>query len=213
MFGLGRSSDETKLLFMSFPMIYLMRHGETIWNQEGRYQGHLDSPLTPKGIEQARAAGQFLRSKLPNVHAVCIEISPLGRVRQTATILCTELGIDASSLVVSPLLIEHNMGTWQGLTNAEVYARYPGAWKAREVNKWAYVVPGGESYSLIDIRARQWLASKRHALVTIAVTHEMLSRTIQGAYKGLTPLKTLRRSHRQDRIYWLHEGQIEELSF
>jgi broad specificity phosphatase PhoE len=80
------------------------------------------------------------------------------------------------------------------------------------VNKWTYVVPGGESYSLIDIRARQWLANKRHALVTIAVTHEMLSRTIQGAYGGLTPTETLGLSHRQDRIYWLHAGQIGELS-
>ena len=194
-------------------MIYLMRHGETTWNQLGRWQGHLDSPLTPKGIEQARAAGQFMRSKLPNALAACIEISPLGRVRQTATILCEELGLEPSAPVVSPLLIEHSMGIWQSLTNAEVDRRYPGAREARVENRWTYVVPGGESYSLIDIRARQWLASERHAPVTIVVTHEMLSRTIQGAYRGLTPMETLRLSHLQDRIYCLHKGQIEEYSF
>ena len=149
---------------------------------------------------------------LANVHTVCIETSPLGRARRTAAILCEELGLDANALVVSPLLSEHSMETWQGLTHAEVDALYPGARQVREVNKWTYVVPEGESYSLIDIRARQWLANKRHALVTIAVTHEMLSRTIQGAYGGLTPTETLGLSHRQDRNYWLHAGQIGELS-
>jgi hypothetical protein len=47
--------------------------------------------------------------------------------------------------------------------------------------------------------------------VTIAVTHEMLSRTLQGAYGGCTPTETLGRSHRQDRMYRLHDGQIAEL--
>jgi probable phosphoglycerate mutase len=121
------------------------------------------------------------------------------------------LGLDVSALVVSPLLIECNLGAWQGLTHAEIDAQYLGARQAREANKWQYVVPGGESYALVDIRARQWLARRRHAHVTIAVTHEMLSRTMQGAYGELTPTETLGRSHRQDRIYWLHDGQITEL--
>ncbi len=192
-------------------MIFLVRHGETSWNRVGRQQGHLDSPLTPKGIEQARAAGLALRRTLPDVDTVCIETSPLGRARQTATILCDELGLDESALVVAPLLIEANFGVWQGLTHAEIDAQYPGARQAREAHKWHYVVPGGESYALVDTRARRWLACRRHAPVTIAVTHEMLSRTMQGAYGALTQTETLGRSHRQDRIYWLHDGRIAEL--
>lgn len=198
---------------MNSPMIYLVRHGETVWNREGRQQGHLDSPLTPKGIAQARAAGQLLRHLLPAGDPVCIETSPLRRARRTATILCAELGLDVSTLVVTPRLIEHHLGSWQGLTHAEIDAQYPGARQEREANKWHYVVPGGESYALVDIRARQWLTSHRHAPVTIAVTHEMLSRTIQGAYGGLTPTETLGRSHRQDCLYWLHDGQLEEIRF
>jgi probable phosphoglycerate mutase len=121
------------------------------------------------------------------------------------------LGLDVSALVISPLLIECNLGAWQSLTHAEIDAQYLGARQAREAHKWQYVVPGGESYALVDNRARQWLASRRHAPVTIAVTHEMLSRTMQGAYGALTPMETLGRSHPQDRIYWLHDGQIVEL--
>lgn len=193
------------------PMIFLVRPGETTWNREGRQQGHLDSPLTSKGVEQARAAGKALKKVLPEGQQVCIETSPIGRARQTAALLCAELRLDVNALVVSPLLIEHHLGAWQGLTNTQIDEQYPGARRAREENKWTYVVPGGESYELAYKRARQWLLQERHAPVTVAVTHEMCSRALQGAYGGLTPAETLRRSHHQGRIYWLHDAQMEEI--
>src|SRR5712691_5127723 len=121
------------------------------------------------------------------------------------------MGVDLNALVVAPLLIEHHLGDWQGLTRAEIDAQYPGARQTREASKWDYVVPGGESYVLVAARARQWLGSKRHAAITVAVTHEMISRTIQGAYAALTPGETFARSHRHDRIYRLHAGRIEEM--
>ena len=193
-------------------VIYLVRHGETTWNSVGRQQGHDDSPLTETGIEQARAAGRVLRHAIPDVRSICIETSPLGRARQTALIISEVLGLDPNMILVTPLLIEHHLGCWQGLTHAEIDARYPGAWQAREENKWDYVVPGGESYALVAERAKLWLASKRHAPTTIAVTHAIISRTIQGAYGGFTPSQTVARSHPQDRIYHLYEGRVEEMS-
>jgi len=196
---------------VGLPMIFLVRPGETTWTRSGRQQGHLDSPLTSKGIEQARAAGQALRKVLPEGRHVCIETSPIGRARQTAALLCAELGLDVNALVGSPLLVEHHLGAWQGLTNAQIDAQYPGARRAREKDKWNYAVPGGESYALVYKRAQLWLAGERHAPVTIAVTHEMCSRALQGAYAGLTPAETLGRSHHQGRIYWLHDAQLEEI--
>lgn len=193
-------------------MIYLVRHGETTWNRAGRQQGHDDSPLTDTGIEQARAAGRTLRREIAEIQSVCIETSPLGRARQTARIISEVLGIDPNAIIVTPLLVEHHLGSWQGLTPAEIDVRYPGAWQAREENKWDYVVPGGESYALVAERAKQWLASNRHASTTIAVTHAIISRTIQGAYGGFSPNETVARSHGQDRIYRLHAGLVEEIS-
>jgi broad specificity phosphatase PhoE len=122
------------------------------------------------------------------------------------------LGLDPNEILVAPLLIEHHLGNWQGLTHSEIDARDPGALQAREERKWDYVVPGGESYALVADRAKQWLASKRHAPITIAVTHAIISRTLQGAYGGFTPSETVARSHRQDRIYRLHAGRVEEMS-
>ena len=193
-------------------VIYLVRHGETTWNRVGRQQGHNDSPLTELGIEQARTAGRVLQRAIADIYNVCIETSPLGRARQTALIVGEILGLDPNAILVAPLLIEHHLGNWQGLTHAEIDARDPGALQAREEHKWDYVVPGGESYALVAERAKQWLASKRHAPITIAVTHAIISRTIQGAYGGFTPSETVARSHRQDRIYRLHAGRVEEMS-
>jgi probable phosphoglycerate mutase len=193
-------------------VIYLVRHGETTWNRVGRQQGHNDSPLTELGIEQARAAGRLLQRLIPDIYNVCIETSPLGRARQTAIILSEVLGLDPNEILVAPLLIEHHLGNWQGLTHSEIDARDPGALQAREERKWDYVVPGGESYALVADRAKQWLASKRHAPITIAVTHAIISRTLQGAYGGFTPSETVNRSHPQDRIYRLHDGRVEEIS-
>ena len=137
---------------------------------------------------------------------------PLGGHAKRRSLLGEILGVDPNAILVTPLLIEHHLGNWQGLTHAEIDARYPGALQAREERKWDYVVPGGESYAFVAERAKQWLASKRHAPVTIAVTHAIISRTLQGAYGGFTPSETVARSHRQDRIYRLHDGRVEEMS-
>jgi broad specificity phosphatase PhoE len=192
-------------------MIYLVRHGETVWNREGRMQGHLDSPLTETGVAQATAIGRRLRLELPGDDDVAVVTSPLGRARQTALVLCGELGIAPHELVESALLMEHHLGSWSGLTHTETDRRFPGARQARRANHWAYVIPGGESYAMADERARRWLAEQRRAGITVAVTHEMISRNIQGAYAGLAPRQTLRLSHPQDRIYRLDNGRVEML--
>ncbi|WP_411195835.1 phosphoglycerate mutase family protein, partial [Rhizobium sp.] len=50
--------------FRTTPMIYLLRHGETIWNTLGRFQGQKDSPLTERGIEQAEQMARLLRKEI-----------------------------------------------------------------------------------------------------------------------------------------------------
>ena len=188
-------------------LIYLVRHGETVWNQAGRQQGQLDSPLTPKGVEQARAAGRFLQRILPEELDVTLETSPLGRARATAELIAVELGIAGPNVHSSPLLMEHALGVWEGLTCAEIDDRFPGARRAREADKWRYVVDGGESYALASERARRWLAGCTAPLI-VAVTHEMMSRAIQGAYASLPPAEILARSHPHDRLYRLDGGEI-----
>jgi len=101
-------------------VIYLVRHGETIWNEAGRQQGQLDSPLTAKGSAQAQAVGRTLRHILQGARGVLIESSSLGRARQTAFLIGAELGIHSNEIRTSPLLMEHKLGVWEGLTYAEI---------------------------------------------------------------------------------------------
>ena len=191
-------------------VIFLVRHGQTVWNWEGRQQGRLDSPLTAKGVEQALTIGRALHRVLPRVDDVTIETSPLGRAKRTAELICEEMCLAADAMVVSPLLIEHNLGVWQGLTFEEIDRRYPGQRNHREADKWNYRVTDGESYALVHDRACRWLRGCT-AAATITITHEMISRTIQGAYLSLSPNETLARSHRHGLIYCLRDGKITEI--
>jgi broad specificity phosphatase PhoE len=146
---------------------------------------------------------------LPEELDVVLETSPLGRARATAEIIAVELGIADRNIRSSPLLMEHALGAWEGLTYVEIDDRFPGARQAREADKWHHVIAGGESYALASERAKRWLAGCAAAL-TVAVTHEMMSRAIQGAYASLSPAETLARSHPQDRLYRLDGGEITE---
>lgn len=190
--------------------IWVVRHGETVWNVEGRRQGRMDSPLTPRGLEQARAAGRVLRRVLGERTDVAIESSPLGRARATAEIVCRELGLPESRIVLQPLLAELCQGEWEGLTPLEVDARFPGARAERERDKWGYAFAGGESYADVFERARAWLKTLEAETPTIAVTHEMLSRTLQGAYAGYEVETMLALSHPHGRVLRFAGGAIAD---
>jgi broad specificity phosphatase PhoE len=196
---------------VTFPDIFIIRACETVGEREGRQLGYLDSPISARGIEQAQAAGRALKGALGDQRSVCIETSPLGRAGHTSALLCAELGLDPSAISVAPQLVDCGLGAWQGLTNAEIDDRYPGERRSRENKKWHYVVPGGESYADVSQRVQQWLAQPRRAQVTVAVTHRMVSRILQGCYAGMGPEDTLRRSHQQGWIYRLSKGRVEEI--
>jgi len=100
--------------------ILLARHGETDWNAARRVQGHTDVPLNDRGREQARALADELRDEpLDGVYA-----SDLLRAHETARIVADRKGLD---VIVLPELRERHFGTWEGLTDTEVLARYPHA--------------------------------------------------------------------------------------
>jgi broad specificity phosphatase PhoE len=98
--------------------ILLVRHGETDWNREHRYQGHADQPLNDAGRAQARELAEILRDE----RATTLYTSPLRRASETAEIVGERLG-----LVPRPLeaLREIDVGDWQGLTVDEVKVRFP----------------------------------------------------------------------------------------
>ncbi|MCF6094923.1 histidine phosphatase family protein [Microaerobacter geothermalis] len=99
--------------------IYLVRHGETMWNKEGRIQGHRNVPLSPSGIEQ----GKRLAEKVKNIPIDWIYSSDLERALHTAQLVAEHKQLPVNLV---PELRERFFGEWEGLTSQEIEVKYPG---------------------------------------------------------------------------------------
>lgn len=99
-------------------VLYLIRHGETDWNAEGRWQGHADVPLNAGGQAQARRLAERLRAE--RVRFGAIYSSDLARARQTAAALGAALELPVRTLST---LREIDVGAWSGLTLAQIRER------------------------------------------------------------------------------------------
>ena len=189
-------------------MIYLTRHGETVWNCEGRIQGHLDSPLTPRGIGQAMANGERLRRLIGGASSFRLVTSPLGRCRETASFIARALGLDTAQVEEEPRLKEHGYGVWEGLTHDEIMTRDADLWRRRARDRWTVQVPGGENYALVAARVRSWLDEIRETDRLVVVSHGTAGRVLRGLYAGLTREAVLALDIGHDRIHRLSAGRI-----
>ncbi len=120
---------------------YLVRHGTTDWNSEGRMQGHTDVPLNEEGREQARRVAVRIAS-LPEPPAA-VWSSDLARARVTATTIAEALGVPVQA---TPDLRETMLGLWEGLNHAEIVARGDGELLQKYLHdSYTYRPPEGES--------------------------------------------------------------------
>lgn len=185
--------------------IYLIRHGETVWNHHGRYQGRLDSPLTGRGIEQAQSCGALLaKCKVAVDHW---HVSPLGRARQTSEIV-RSFG-DYPLAQSTDRLAEVSAGSWDGLTHEEIDAEWPDALDGSTQFDWYFRAPDGETYDEAMERVQSWL----HGLsgVVVAVSHGLLSRLIRGRYLGLSMDQALGLSVKQGVVWRMTDGEVDTI--
>jgi uncharacterized phosphatase len=106
------------LAYPGMTTILLARHGETDWNVERRVQGHSDTPLNDTGREQARA----LAEELAGEPIDAVYSSDLVRAHETARIVAEQRGLDVTAIRD---LREKHFGTWEGLTDQEIFVRFP----------------------------------------------------------------------------------------
>ncbi|AOE40152.1 2,3-diphosphoglycerate-dependent phosphoglycerate mutase GpmB [Pantoea agglomerans] len=194
--------------------VYLVRHGETVWNAERRIQGQSDSPLTEKGEQQAWQVGERVKH-LGITHIIA---SDLGRTRRTAEIIADACGC---SVTLDPRLRELNMGVLEkrpldGLTAEEEQ------WRATLVNGTeGGRIPEGESMTEMATRMHAALnacldlpAGSRPLLVSHGMALGALVSTILGlpAYAErrlrLRNCSLSRVDYQQSA--WLAEGWIVE---
>jgi broad specificity phosphatase PhoE len=118
--------------------LWLVRHGQTNWNVEGRWQGQANPPLNTTGCEQAQA----LVNELTDVKFEAIYSSDLQRAFETALAVARDKGLPVQ---VDLRLREINLGAWEGMLGSEIAQKYPVLWSERENNPLNSHSPGGES--------------------------------------------------------------------
>lgn len=151
--------------------ICLIRHGETTWNREGRWQGHADPELTEAGLEQARRLAESLVAEQAARPWTRIYASDLLRARATALRIAEALGLP---LAVDPRLRELDVGRWSGLTRAEIAARDEATLRAFESGAPGVRPGGGETRIEIRERSHAFVCelARRHAGERVlVVTH------------------------------------------
>jgi broad specificity phosphatase PhoE len=163
------------------PLIFV-RHGETEWNRDLRFQGQRDIPLNQRGRRQAERNGRALAGILAAGHWRLIS-SPLGRSVETMRILLAAAGQKERSFDTHPALMEVMYGDWEGLTLEEIAALHPEETHAREMDKWGYAPPGGESYAMLAERVAGWLETVDEP--TFIVAHGGTLRSLMHLLAGL----------------------------
>ena len=130
--------------------LLLIRHGETDWNNEGRIQGHTDTPLNARGIAQAEKLAARLASE--NIDAVYT--SPLVRARATAELIAREHGV---AVISDDRLKEKCLGDLEGITGAEFEQQHGELYRAWRESETHYPLPGEEAPSAVQERVQAFL--------------------------------------------------------
>jgi len=131
--------------------IYLIRHGESIANTKGIYQGQTyNTDLSPLGMKQAHAVGKRLKHE----QIAAMYVSPLTRTKQTALEIFQYH--DTLPMVTSPAIIETNHGAWEGKSVSYIQKRWPDMYQTWLTHPADIAFPGGETFDEIEKRVTRW---------------------------------------------------------
>ena len=160
--------------------LILIRHGETDWNLQHRFQGQIDVPLNARGLTQAGRLAQRLLGEAIDA----VACSDLRRARQTASPAAEALGLPPEHL---PGLREQGFGVLEGLALPEILERHPREWEQWRRHDPDYALPGGENLRSFHARvlaALRELAARHRGRRIAVVTHggalDMVWRTATG---------------------------------
>ncbi len=162
--------------------IFLIRHGETRWNSEGIFRGQSDIPLNERGLQQARATGEYLQA----IDFDAIFCSPLSRARQTAVALCRDKMIQPQPV---DAFIDISFGPWEGQAYSKLEALYPEAIKIWREEPENHQLEGAETLDEAKSRAFDKLVrlARENIDKTIAiVTHRVILKLLLLAAVGLS---------------------------
>ncbi|MGH1330540.1 MAG: histidine phosphatase family protein [Paracoccaceae bacterium] len=191
---------------LALPPLYILRHGETEWNVEGRMQGRLDSDLTARGkaqaADQARIMAPFLDGGGFSIYS-----SPLGRAAHTARI-----ALAGYEIAFDPRISEISVGSWEGRLRREIIAECAPAeaLSPSEADRFALylMAPDGERVEAVEARCLAFLAGLCGP--SVIVTHSITAAVLRGIACGLSLRELLALSHEQGCVFYI-EGGVERI--
>lgn len=175
--------------------IYLLRHGETDWNIEGRLQGRMDIPMNESGIEQVAAIGQFLKNS--GFWVGRIISSPLVRAKQTTEIIAKAINFKGN-ILFDELLLERSFGKLEGeLWSSEI-----------DLNDAKH---GIESVESLCQRAQEILLKYVDEKDVLVVAHGAIIKAMVAAWtNGKVPYEDNRIFIKQGDILW---GEVDDRGY
>ncbi|SDX36116.1 probable phosphoglycerate mutase [Marininema mesophilum] len=164
--------------------LYLLRHGETEWNKEQRFQGRLDSPLTDRGIRQAEAIGNYLSTTSFDR----IITSTSERTFTTAQIVRGNRSIPIDN---DPIWLKMSFEEWEGMKHDRIKEKWPNQWDSFWNDPISYQPQGnGESFSEVRLRAAkgiQRLLVECSNQCILLVSHTVTIKSIIACVEKRTP--------------------------
>ena len=199
-----------------WPELYFVRHGETDWNAEGRYQGAKDIPLNDRGRGQATLNGELLRILLERSRRTATDfswyVSPLGRTRETMDKVRAGVGEPLPDVTIDPRLIEISFGVHEGRLHTEIDAegREHGASVMpiageRDASFWYFRPPEGESYD--DVAKRVIDFGRALTGPSIIVSHGGILRVLRHLIEGFPHERAVNWFPPQDSVVHFTEGK------
>ena len=199
-----------KLKNMRKTEIFLIRHGETVWNSQQRMQGHSNSDLSSVGQAQIQALGQWMKN-VPFDH---IYSSDSLRAKQTAEAITQFSGHE---LKIDLRLREKNLGVFEGLTSEEARERHPEVFRLFKTAGSKYVIDEGESTQQLQDRALEIVNEiriKHPEERVLLVTHGGFIRVVMKHSLGLsleTPTRFLIRNTGVFRLVWEDKWLVSQM--
>jgi probable phosphoglycerate mutase len=193
---------------MKFPVLYLLRHGQTEWNAAGRFQGHMNSDLTDIGQNHAATQGRLLSSVFNKFPDIDVYGSPLGRVRQTAQIALADHN---RTPVLRDDLKEISVGDWEGVSKQDIEAGWPDLFNASQTSlELSISAPNGEGYDALYERCQRFLKDLKGP--SVVFSHGITISFMRSIIRGLSYDELLQLNNLQGCIYVIKDGQETLLS-
>jgi probable phosphoglycerate mutase len=194
---------------LNWPELYFVRHGETDWNAEGRYQGAKDIPLNARGRGQAALNGELLKMLLDRSHRAATDftwyVSPLGRTRETMDKVRAGVGEPLPDVTIDPRLIEISFGIYEGHLHTELASAEMAIAGERDASFWYFRPPDGESYDDVAKRVIDFGASLTGP--SIIVSHGGILRVLRHLIEGFPLERAVNWFPPQDSVVHFIDGK------